>query len=370
MNSGRCRVVGSALLAGLLLAGCGTPKAAVHRNPRPLPPLSGQAVQIAGYTAHVPSGPLGNTMAVDAALTPYGLVWSSYRSAVLRGGVYVMPHPYRVHLSPGGGHGALERSGHVIAQIPQTDGGQSVDLYFAGATGPYLAFSLTPTSSHETLAVGIIDLPSGRVSMLAPQDARGADVVVAGGRVALVTTTKAVLYDLATGAYTTLPLPDTQTLGYDLGYGLLPGSHAAPGHALPGVAAYAISFGGVIYGPPGWKLSETDTGGDWVRWQLTDPVDAHSYVQKTESACNGCASIGWVPGALLSPGPTKPPKSRWLSDFAIETESSQPGSPYPVLSMSIAPVPGRGGSLLVEVSLPKAQSALAQRILGSFGVPH
>lgn len=370
----RYGLIASALLAALMISGCGTLNASVPRKPKalPLPPLSGQAVQIAGYTAHVPAGPFQNTMVVDAALTPYGLVWSSYRSAVLRGSVYVMPHPYHVHLSPGDGHGTLERSGHVIAQIPQTYGGQTVDLYFAGATGPYLAFFLTPTSSQKTRAVGVIDLPSGRVSMLAPQEAKDAEVVVAGGRVGLITTARVVLYSPATGAYTTLPVADAPNLGYDLGYGLSPGSDAPPGHALSGVIAYPISFGRVIYGPPGWNLTETDTGGDWVRWQLTDPADTHSYVQETSSACNGCASIGYgvVPGALLSPGAARPPKSHWLSDFAIESLSYQQGSPYPVLSMFIAPVPGQGGSLQIEVSLPKARSTLAQRILRSFGVPH
>lgn len=364
--------LGLVVAIGLLLSACGAPKVQVQPTLPPVPTYSAQPLRIAGYTAHIPPGPARNTFKVAAALTPYGLVWSSYRSAVLREGQDVMPHPYRIHLSPGGRHGSLEHSGRVIARIPQNYAGQSVDLAFNGATGPYLAFTLSQASSQATLATGVVGLVSGRVSMVRPVDARGAEVVAAGDRVGLIQKAKVVLYNPATGRYRTLPAVDGQTLGSDLAYGLPPGSHTALGHALRGVVAYPLGHGLVIYGPPGWKLSETDTGGDWVLWQVTDPADPHRYVQETTSACWGCSSIGsgLVPGALDSPGPAKPPTSHWVSDFAIESRYSLKGSPYPILSMWISPMPGSyGGRNTIEVSLPASQAALARRILESFGVP-
>lgn len=366
----------------LLLGGCGTHSAkAAHKQPKghkttsKATPPAGTPIAVDGYTAYLTADVLANTPGVAVALTPYGLVWSSYADSVDNAGSFLMPHPYGVEVSPSPGSGLLAGTGKLLAEIPADAGGQAVDLHFVGATGPYLGFTLDIAGSATTLDAGMLDLVTGKVTM-APQGlATDAGIVVGGGRMGVLGQLATYVLNPQTGSIASYPLADGTYLWADLAYGQPIGSTAVPDPSHSGVVAYAAGSS-VIYAPPLWRESSEQLGGDFTIWRIVDPLDPSAYVEVETAPCIGCSVVSLTAGALPAPQVTLPDATgtpnvveRWLTDYVIAYHGTAPGYRYPVSGLAIAPRPGQSGFEEVVVALPPAQSALAAAILASYPLP-
>ena len=372
----------TAAALALLLGGCGshaakatgkqtrTPKAAAKAAA-----TSGTPVSVGGYTAYLPQDVLDNTPGLAVARTPYGLVWSSYGSSVDTAGGFQMPHAYAVEISPWPGSGALEGSGRLIAELPSAFAGQAVDLHFVGATGPYLGFVLDTAGTAMPIDAGMLDLTTGKVEMVPQSLVTDAGVVVGGGRMGIMGPNATYVFQPATGAITTYPMEDANTLWADLAYGLPVGSADVPDPVRAGVAAYDLG-GGAIYAPPAWSVSSRQLGGDFTLWRVTDPQDPAAFVQVEAAPCTGCSVVSLTSGALAAPQVILPDATgaatvseRWLTDYVIAYQGTAPGYHYPVWGLAIAPRPGQSGFEEVVVSLPPQDGRLAAAIIASYPLP-
>ena len=336
---------------------------------------AGTPVDVDGYTTYLPADVLADTPGIVAALTPYGLVWSSYAASIDVGGTLTMPHPYTVELSPSPGSGPLSRGARPLAALPNRVGGQSADLHFVGASGPYIGFTLDVAGTATTLAAGMLDLATGKVRM-APQGlATDASVIVGGERMGILAPTATYVFDPKSGQVTGYPADDASYLWVDLAYGEAVGTQTVPDPPQPGVAAYPAG-NSVIYAPPRWQESSRQLGGDFTIWRVVNPADPSALVEVETAPCIGCSVVSLTAGALPAPKVILPDGAgspqvaeRWLSDYAIAYHGSVKGYRYPVFGLAIAPRPGQSGFAEIVVSLPAAEFRLAQAILASYPLP-
>ncbi len=366
----------------VLLAGCGARPAKAthartqaHKTAKAAATSAGSPVSIDGYTAYLPPDVLANTPGVAAASTPYGLVWSSYAGAEDQGGSYIMAQPYAIEVSPTPGHGPLEGSGRLIAEIPASAGGQAVDLHFVGATGPYLGFTLDIAGAATTLDAGMLDLISGKITMAPTAIATDAGIVVGGGRMGILAPTATYVMQPGTGAIATYPLGDGPSLWQNLAYGQPIGTVAAPDPPGSGVASYAAGSAD-IYAPPNWQLTSEYLGGDFTIWRIKDPADPAAYVEAEIAPCVGCSVVSLTDGSLPAPEVVLPDATatpdvseRWLTDDVIAFQGTAAGYRYPVWGLAIAPRPGQSGFEEVVVTLPASRASLAEAILSRYPLP-
>ncbi len=382
MSPRRLRPVAGLAVLLLLLGGCGASSARAshkqvktHKSAAKGPASTGTPIAVDGYTAYLPAGVLADTPGVAAALTPYGLVWSTYADAVDEAGSFMMPHPYAIEVSPSPGSGPLAGSGRLIAEIPASVAGQAADLHFVGATGPYLGFTLDIAGSATTLDAGLLDLLTGKVTMLPAGLTTNAGVVVGGGRMGILAPTATYVFDPGTDSVTAYPIDAGTNLWADLAYGQPVGSADVPDPVEPGVTAYAAGSS-LIYAPPGWRESSEQLGGDFTIWRIVDPADPAAFVEVETAPCVGCSVVSLTAGALPAPQVTLPDGTgtpdvtqRWLTDYAIGYQGTAPGYHYPVWGLAIAPRPGQSGFEEVVVTLPASESKLADAIIASYPLP-
>ena len=384
MCTRRLRSMAGLSLLLIALSGCGGTHggAAVHKHKKAHHAAkiktglaAGTPVAVDGYTAYLPEDVLANTPGIAATLTPYGLVWSSFADSVDNAGSLTMPHPYSVEISPSPGKGPLEGSGRLLAQIPAEAGGQTADLHFVGATGPYLGFTLDIAGSATTLAAGLLDLETGRTTMLPDGLATNAGIVVGGGRMGVLGQNATYVFDPRTGKVASYPAADATYLWADLAYGAPVGSATVPDPPQPGVAAYAAG-NTHIYAPAGWRETSEQLGGDFTLWRITDPADAAAYVEVEAAPCIGCSVVSLTAGALPAPQVVLPDATgtpdvteRWLSDYVVGYQGTASGYRYPVWGLAIAPRPGQSGFEEIVATLPKGDASLANAILASYPLP-
>jgi hypothetical protein len=376
------RIAGvTALLA--LLGGCGGhgaapahKKTASHKTAAKAAAVpAGTPVAVDGYTAYLPQDVLANTPGLDVALTPYGLVWSSYADAQDAGGALVMPHPFAVEVSPTPGSGPLAGSGRLVAEIPASAGLQSADLHFVGTSGPYLGFTLDVAGTATTIGAGMLDLRTGQITMAPENLTSDAGVVVAGERMGILAPNATYVMDPRSGSLQTYPVAAGSDLWQDLAYGLPIGQSTMPDPAGPGVVPYAA--GSVtVYGPPAWQETSERLGGGFTIWRLRDPGDPAAFVEVETAPCVGCSVVSLTDGALPAPQVVLPDATatpdvseHWLSDYVIAYHGTVKGYHYPVWGLAIAPRPGQSGFEEVVVALPEAEASLAQDILGRYPLP-
>jgi hypothetical protein len=346
-----------------------------HRKAAKSNTATGTPVAVDGYTAYLSADVLAGTPGVAAALTPYGLVWASYATAVDTSGSLAVPTPYSVEISPAPGSGPLDGSGRLLAQIPNQAGGQPADLHFVGATGPYLAFTLDATGTATTLAAGVLDLVTGKTTMLPAGLTTNAGIVVGGNRIGIIAQDATYVYDPKTSAVTSYPVADGPYLWADLAYGVPVGTTSAPDPPQAGVVAYAAGSSH-IFAPAGWLETSEPLGGDFTIWRVTDPADPASFVEVEAAPCMGCSVVSLTAGALPAPQVVLPDATatpvvseRWLSDYVISYQGTVKGYRYPVWGLAIAPRPGQSGFEEVVASLPKSEASLAQAIIRSYPLP-
>ncbi len=374
---------GLALLLALL-GGCGAPSgkatqthksAKTHKTSAKATVPAGTPVTADGYTAYLAPNVLANTPGLVAALTPYGLVWSSYADATDDGGSFVMPHPYAIEISPSPGSGALAGSGRLIAEIPQSVGTQSADLHFVGTSGPYLGFALDVAGTATTLDAGMLDLRTGQVTMAPSSITASAGMVVAGARMGILAPTATYVMDPRTGAVETYSLSDAPHLWQDLAYGLPLGAATVPDPPQPGVVSYQAGST-TIYGPPLWRETSERLGGGFTIWRIVDPADPAAYVEVEAAPCIGCSVVSLTDGALPAPEVVLPDATAtpdvsqtWLSDYVISYHGTAKGYRYPVWGLAIAPRPGQSGFEEVVVTLPASEASMAEHILARYPLP-
>ena len=380
----------AALLTVGLLAGCGAHPAKTankthaksaaeksgKKDPTPHQAAGLTPVAVQGYTADLPADILSETPGIAAALTPYGLVWSSYAGARATAGGYEVAGPFDVEISPWQGQGQLAASGRLLSSIPSSVDGQSAELHFVGATGRYLGFALDAAGSAATLEAGMIDLKTGRVVAAPAHVAADAGVVAAGGRLGILGPQSAYVFDPVSRTLTTYPASVEVDLALDLAYGLpVPTALAPAAKPRAGVAVHDAD-GLALFAPQGWAVSEDQLGGGFSLWRFQDPGDPAAFVEVETSTCSGCNAVSLTAGALPAPQVRLPDatgtpdlKEHWLTDFAIAFSGTAPGYRYPVTGLAIAPLPGRSGFLDVIAALPPDEQSLAQSIVASYALP-